>query len=216
MSTLNQYKILEEVVFKLRNADIFTTTQRNVTTATATDTIAGTTILIAVNNVKNVRSVKIGSTTMRYGYDYSVDVNNAGGCLITFTASQNDTYEVVYDYGSDKIFTGYPRQDLTISAFPQIAVEFINITSDNGGFGNVNQNQYDISIVAYTTRKEDLRNYIGAIRQTIINNMNGFYYLKVVKPSLIGPIGLGEFEKFKDRIFQQNIDIRSILNLEIQ
>lgn len=213
---LDQTDILEEVVVKIRNSDVLTTSQRGVVTTASTGTISGgTSITLTVPNVKNVRSVLINSSTLSYGSDYVVDYNSGTNCVITLTSAQTGNTTVNYDYGSDKIYPGYPRQDISISAIPQIAVEFIDITSENGGFGNVNQNSYDLSIVVYDFKKEDVRATIKKLRKFLIDNMNTFYYLKVVKPRMIGPMVPAEFEKFKDRVFKQNIDFNSSFNLEV-
>jgi len=216
MATLDQFEILEEVAVKLRNADVLTTTQRGVTTTTVTGTLAGsTTFTVAVPNVKNIRSFLVDATTLTLGTDYETNYNSGSNCVVTFTTAQTGTASVNYDYGGDHIWPGYPRQDINISAIPQIAVEFIDVTSENGGFGNVNRNSYDLSIVVYDFKKEDVRNYVKAIRSFLLSNMNGFNKLRVVKPRMIGPIVPAEFEKFKDRVFKQNIDFNSDFNLEI-
>lgn len=213
---LDQFDILEEVVVKIRNSDVLTTSQRGVVTTASTGTISGgTSITLAVPNVKNVRSVLINSSTLSYGSEYVVDYNSGSNCVITLTSAQTGNTTVNYDYGSDKIYPGYPRQDISIAAIPQIAVEFIDITSENGGFGNVNQNSYDLSIVVYDFKKEDVRATIKKLRKFLIDNMSTFYYLKVVKPRMIGPMVPAEFEKFKDRVFKQNIDFNSSFNLEV-
>lgn len=215
MTTLDQNGILQEIVVSIRNADIFTTTQRNVVTAAATGSIAGKIITINKNNVKNVRSVTVGSTVFVNNTDYSTNYDSSSTCVITFTGTQTGAYSVSHDFGTDKIFSGYPRNDISIDSFPRIAVEFVDISSETGGFGNVNENRYDISIVGYDAKKEDLRGYIKALRSWIITNQNSLTYSKLIKPTLIGPIVIGDFEKTKDRIFMQNIDFKSIMNLEI-
>jgi hypothetical protein len=125
------------------------------------------------------------------------------------------TYSVQYDYGPDHIFAGYPRRDISISGFPRISVEFVDVASEPGGFGNVNENRYDITILVQDSEKKDVRSYTKKIREWIVGNQNSLRYLKVIKPTLVGPIGIAEFEKFKDRIFQQNSDFRSSFNLEV-
>lgn len=215
MTTLNQFDILQEIVVGLRNADIFTTTQRNVVTTTTTGTVAGTSVTINKADVKNIRSITIGSTALAFGTEYTADYDYSGTCVLTFAGTQTGTYSAVYDYGTDKIFSGYPRNDISINSFPRIAVDFIDISSEAGGFGNVNLNRWDVTVVAYDTKKEEVRGYVQAIRNWIVLNQNRLYYSKLIKPTLIGPIGIGEFEKFKDRIFQQNVDFRSILQYEI-
>jgi len=214
-TVLNQTEILEEVVVKLRNADILTTTQRGVSTTGQTTSLSGTGMTISVPNVKNVRTVTVNSVDKTFGTDYTVNYNSGTNCEITFATAQTGTGVATYDYGTDKIWPGYPRNDISLANIPQIAVEFIDLTSVNGGFGNVNRNEYDISIVAYDFKKEDVRGHIKAIRSFLVANMNNFHGLKVVKPRLIGPIVVAEFEKFKDRVFKQNIDFNSSFNLEV-
>mgnify|MGYP007100044471 CR=1 FL=1 len=214
-TALDEHAIIQELVVSIRNGDVFTTTQRDVTTTAQTGTLTGTTISINRSNVKNIRSITIGAVTKTFGDDYLVEYDNSGTCLVTFNTSQNDTYSISYDYGTDKIFADFPRSDLTISSFPRIGVDFVDIISDNGGMGNVNLNTYDISIAVYGSNKDDIHSYTKKIRQLIIDNQNNFYYMKVVKPRLMSPIIPGQFEKVKDKIFQRNIDIRALLNLEI-
>jgi hypothetical protein len=216
MATFDQFEILEEVVVAIRNANVFTIAQRGVTTTSGTAALTGGTVVtISVPNVKNVRSVLIDATPLTYGSEYNVNYNSGTDCVVTLTSAQTGTATVNYDYGSDKIYAGYPRQDININSFPQIAVEFIDMTSDDGGFGNVNLNQYDLSIVVYDFKKSEVRSYIKALRSLIITNMTGFYGLRLVKPRMIGPIVPAEFEKFKDRVFKQNLDFNSRLNLEV-
>lgn len=215
--TLDENAILQEVVTKIRNADIFTTTQRSVTTSSVTGTLSGTaTLTIPLTSVKNVRSLTIGSTAMAYGTDYTINYGTGTtNAIITTTTTHTAAYTVSVDYGVDKIFPNYPRSDLTINSFPRIAVEFTGVSSQAGGFGNVNQNRYDLTITVYDFKKEDIRGYIKALRQFVITNQNSFYYLKLVKPTLQGPILLGAFDRVHDKIFQQSLDFRSILNLEV-
>ena len=216
MTTIDENQILLELCMKIRNADIFTTTQRGVTTTTQTGIYVGaTTDTINVSNVKNIRSIVIASVTLTYGTDYTINLDNNSTCTIAYTTAQTGAYTITYDYGTDKIFPDYARPDLTISSFPRISMGFLSIQSDNGGFGNVNMNRYDITIVTYESNKKTLADYTKAIRTFIINNQNNFYYMKIVKPKLQGPILPGPFNKLKNKIYQQNLDIMSTLNLEI-
>jgi hypothetical protein len=215
MATLDQNEILGEVVVSLRNANILTTTQRGVTTTTQTGTVNAASLTIGVDNVKNIRTITVGSTALVFGSDYLVDYDYNNTCLVSFSVTQTGSYTATYDFGSDRIFAGYPRNDLTISSFPRIAVDFIDISSETGGFGNVNLNRYDVSVVNYAPKKEDVRSTSKAIRSWCITNQNSLFYLRLIKPTLQGPVVVGNFEAFKNKMFQQNLDFRSILNLEI-
>jgi hypothetical protein len=217
---LDQNEILEEVVVGLRNADILSTTQRSVTTVSDTGNfiVETSNLQLANTGVKNVRSVTTNNVLRTNYTDYTVDYDYTGNtCRITFTTPQTSgwSYAVQYDHGTDRIFTDFPRRDISISSFPRITVSLINIASQPGGFGNVNENRYDITMVAYDPEKRNVRSYIKKLRTWIVTNQNALHNLKVIKPTFVGPIGIGEFEKFKDRIFQQNIDFNSIYNLEV-
>ena len=212
MSVINQEDVLNEVVISLRNADVLSTTIRGVTRTTKTDTlVAKNTIIIGRNNVKNIKNITINATPYT---DYTVNYDD-GSCTITLGSNQTGTSIVTYDYGTDKIFTGYPRNDLNLDSFPRISVEYIDITSESGGFGNVNRNKHDISILMYSTNKKEIRNTITLIRTWCINNQNSLSTLRLIKPVMMGPLVLaGEFAKFKDKVMKQNFDFAGLLSYE--
>ena len=213
---INQELILQELVVGLRNADILTITQRNVTTLTESGRLlASDTIILANVGVKNVRSLSLDGVPQTNILEFTVDYDVNNTCVITLPAPIDANYIVVYDYGTDKIFPGYPRSDLTISSYPRIAIEFIDIISETGGFGNVNLNRYDFTVVVYDINKQTLKGYVSNIRELVVQSQNSAYYSKMMKPTLIGPVITGSSDRFKDRIFSQNIDFKSILNLEV-
>ena len=211
--------IKAEVVYWLRNSDIFTVTQRSVTTTTATGTFAvDSTYSIAVTNIKNIRSIVVGSTTLTYGTDYTYDTDFLDTTIktkITFTAAQTGDYTITYDYGSDKIFPDFPRADLTIDSFPRIGFDIINMPSTPGGFGNVNITEVNISIIVYGLDTDDIQDWIKTIRTNLITDQLNFYNLFVVRPTLVGPAIKSPTELGRDKVFQQNIDLIGEWNYEI-
>lgn len=222
MTTIDLAEVRKEMVYFLRNdITILTPGDRGVTNDVAAGSFsADTEYLINRTNVKNVRSVTVGGGLLTYGTDYTVDVDydDSGTikCRVAFTTAQTGVYSIVYDYGdTDKIFPDFPKSDLTLSSFPRIGCDILNIPSRPGGFGNVNVSEIDITIVAYAAKTKDLSDYITDIRAAIVAAQTGFYYVgKVVKPLSIGPILKSERSKGKDKIFQQNIDIRGFFNYE--
>lgn len=214
MSVINQQDVLDEVVILLRNSDVLTTTVRNVTRATETIVVSVINkIVIDKPNVKNIVNITLSGVVQK-GYVVNYDDNNQTS--IAITASIGTTYIVTYDYGPDKIFSGYPRGDLNIDSFPRIAVEYIDMVSDAGGFGNVNKNKHDITINVYAKNTDEIRTAIHNIRTVIISNQNSLQTLPLIKPVLIGPLApAGEFAKFKDKIFKQNIDFSGLLQYEV-
>lgn len=207
-------KIKQEQVVFLRNQDIFTTSERGVTTATALGTLSsGTTITISKTNVKNIRSITVATNLKVFGEDYTVDYNNTNGCVITFNTSQTGDYVVTYDYGSDKIYPDFPRDDLSISSYPRIAVDILNVDIDAFGVGgsqfisNVN-----FTIVVYSNNTDDLDGYIQSIKDKYIANSKNFYYLDFIKPTLIGPT-INDTGKFNE-IMSKNIDLEGMFSVD--
>lgn len=220
MALLDYTTIRNELLFFVRNADILTTTQRGVTTATATGTLSSATeLVIDTSTAKNVRSVVVASVTLGYGDDYTVDTDyDDSGTFklrIAFTTAQTGSYSVQYDTGADKIFGDFPRNDLTISSFPRIAVDVQQMPSVFGGFNNVLQTEVYFTVVVYGSKIEEINNWIAAIRGAFHTSYTSFYSLSgPIRPVAVGPCITSPREKGKDKIFQQNIDFVSMLNFE--
>jgi hypothetical protein len=213
---INIDKIEEEQVVFLRNSDILTTSQRGVTTTT--DTFSGdgttTTFTLTNSNVKNVRSVTVDGNAQSFGTDYSVDYSNATITFTTAPATGTDNISVQYDYGnSDKIYSDYPRTDLSISSYPRISVTVTAIrTEDAGVGGKVNVSDILFSVVVFANGKQNVNNYIKAIRQAYLNNKSHFYYLFYIIPVAQGPL-VNEPNR-GDKIYYRNIDFTSPFNYE--
>jgi len=179
---IDDWKIIQELVQFLRNSDIFTIAQRGVTTTTITGTFtAATSHTIAVANVKNIRSIVVGLTTLQYGADYQVDttfLDTTYKCKITFTAAQTGAYTIIYDAGTDKIWEDYPEEFLTIAAFPRLAVGLAPSTSTDGGLGNINEVNIFFQVNIYDTNKKNVHEYMTVVRQKFMDNWTNFYYLK--------------------------------------
>lgn len=218
MTNLNFNNIKKEIVMFLRNNDIFTILQRNVTTTTHEPILSSAlTVLINVSNIKNIRSITVGAVTLSYGFDYDYDIMyNDSGVIktkITFTSAQTGNCVITYDYGTDKIFTDFPRPDLTLSSFPRIASDLISIASSPGGLGQVIQNEITFTVVVYDFKQEDIDDYISDLREKFIDNMITFYHIKgVIYPLSTGP--LLKSPTGKDKILQKNQDFKCILNYE--
>lgn len=208
---LDQTSVIDEILVSMRNADVLTTTQRGVTRLTVTETVTDiSTFNLQRTNVKNVLTIKLDTVLQT---DYVVNYETG---IITFTANKTGELEIVYDYGSDKIFSGYPRDDLTINSFPRIAVEYIDIQSNPGGFGNVNVNKHDVSVVVYSTNKKEIRDTVFKVRTWCVTNQNKLKQLRLIKPVMTGPILIaGEFTKFKDKVHKQNFDFAGLLSYEV-
>lgn len=214
INVIEQKDVLNEVVMSIRNDDVLPKNIRNVETETSLGSLVDEdVIIIEKGNVKNIRSVEVGGVEVK---PLNINLDANGECVITLPQNYTDDYEVEYDYGSDRIFSGYARQDLTLNSFPRIAVEYISIDSNPGGFGNVNRNRHDISIVVYSDNKEQIREVITAVRKWCVKNQNVLNTLRLIKPVMVGPIVIaGEFVRFKDKMFKQNFDFAGLLSYEV-
>lgn len=218
MAYLDLWEIREEIVVFLRNSNIFTTTQRGVSTTTEEfDGDALETDFVLMNTpVRNVRSVTVGGVAQTLGTDYTVDYSTATVSFTSAPAGGTDNVDVQYDYGNtDKIFPDFPRTDLSITNFPRIGVDLIGVESEPGGFGNVVKNNIDFTVVVYGLSTKDISDYISSIRQSFISNYNSLSFVSPVYPLRVGPVLKFDTTKGKDKIVQQNADFRGYFIYEI-
>ncbi|KKL79038.1 hypothetical protein LCGC14_2018830 [marine sediment metagenome] len=187
--TLNLTNIKTEIENSIRSADILTITQRGVTTSTDTGTFSSAdTHTLGTNPtlVKNVRSVTRG-TLLTYGEDYTVNFVTG---VISFTTTQDGSYTIIYDQGSgDSIYTDFPRDDLNISSYPRIAIDFSGIPTDAFGIGGTDLiSSPRIAMVIYADNVNNIDAYTQSIKDHMKTNAKSFFYLRYIKLTFIGPI----------------------------
>jgi len=209
---VNIQSIKSEQVQFLRNQDVFSTSVRGVTTRTDTGTFSGDsthTLANAPTTVKNVRSVTRG-TLLVYGVDYTVNFLTG---VISFTTAQTGSYTIIYDNGPDSIHPDFPRGDLSIGAYPRMALDILNVSMDNFGIGGSKFiSNVAFTVVVYANKSNDIDGYIQTIKDAYISNAKSFYYLKFIKPTLIGPT-INSPDK-KDEIMQKNIDLLGMFEVD--
>lgn len=212
-SVIDIYDVREELVFTLRNADILSTSERNVTTYTDTGTFSADSTHTVGNSptqLKNVRSITVAGSPLSFSDDYTY-VTNTG--VITFTSPQTGAYSIQYDSGTDKIFSDFPKTNLSVSSFPRIAVDVIGmntVTSDVGA--NTNMTELSLTINVYSPSTKDIDTYITSIKTHFIQNKKTFSYLDFVEIRGVG--NLREFIPGQQKIFMRNIDYYAPFNLE--
>ena len=187
--TLNLTNIKTEIENFIRNSDVLTITQRGVTTSTDTGTFSSAdTHTLGTNPtlVKDIRSVTRG-TLLTYGEDYTVNFVTG---VISFTTTQDGSYTIIYDQGSgDSIYTDFPRDDLSISSYPRIAIDFSGIPTDAFGIGGTDLiSSPRIVIVIYADNVNDIDGYTQTIKDDMKTNSKLFFYLRYIKLTFIGPI----------------------------
>ena len=219
MSQISKFDVKEEIVQFIRNSDVLTITERGVTTSTDTGTFASdSTHLIADTQIKNIRSVVVASITLTLGTDYTYDTDFLDTTIktkITFTSPQTGAYTITYDTGTDKIFPDFPKDSLSVSIYPRIAVEIISMPSDLLGYGNqqvASSTEILFTIVVYATKTKKVDQTLDLIRTAIINNQNSFVNMRIVVPDAAGP--MINDDTSKNEIVHSNQDYSSLLNVE--
>lgn len=206
-----------ELVYLLRNADIFTTTARGVTTVGDTGTFAAdSSHLIARTNVKNLRSVVVGTTTLVYGKDYTIDLDYLDTtikCKITFTTAQTGDYTITYDYGTDKIWTDYPRDDLSLSSYPRISIEEVSKSTSAFSLGGADFiSSRLITIVIYSENQDFLEGKLDILEALIRTNAKLMYYANFLRPNGRGPII--KHEGGHQTLLHKNLDLMAQFEVE--
>ena len=207
--------IEEEVVVFIRNSDIFTITQRGVTTQSDTGTFSAAsshTLTTTPTIVKNVRSVVVGGSTLTRYTDYTVDYTTG---VITFIAAQTGAYTISYDTGAtDKVFPDFPKVELKVSSYPRIGVAITSLTTtDEALSSNYKMSDYLISIYVYSVGKENNNIYMATLREEFLESKTSFYYLKYVIPVSNGP-AISEPNR-AEKIITRTLELRSPLNMEV-
>jgi hypothetical protein len=218
MTTLDFWEIKEELCVFLRNQNALTIAERGVTTQTDSGTYTNATShTISRTNVRNIRSITIAAVLQVLGTDFTVEYTGTPGatqnCIITYLSTKNGAYSIVYDYGADRIFPDYPRDDLTIKSVPRVSVDVLASDSSEAslGGGSVVTN-VSLTITAFAESERKVESIIKTIRNAFLANKKSFIQLKFITVIGMGPMLLSPNRR--DKIVQRNIDLMSPLNFE--
>lgn len=196
MTTFNYEKIREEIMHTLRNADIFSTTIRGVTTTTDNITgIAGTTITSTHATLKNVRSLTIDAVNKYFIKDYTINFST-GVLTLGSALSGGETIVLNYDYGTgDKIYYDMIREDLTLTSFPRVGISLVTPTTEPFGLGGmIHITDYLISVYLWVPSNKDssiaggiggssdISTYMTSIRTAMRSNAKSFYSFSYITP----------------------------------
>lgn len=222
MATINEKHMRDEMAVFLKNQNVLNASDRGVTQVVASSlgTLSSTqSTLINRSNIRNIRRLSVDNDAKTFGTDYTVDYyyNDTGTrkCQINFTGTVAGVATVTYDYGaSEKIYPNFPRTDMTLASYPRVGLEVIDIDTEPYGYGNVNNSNIDISFTVMDDSKDNILDIMNSIRSAIVNNQDGFYYLKLVKPRRTGPVVPVTDGKAKDKLFSKSFDVRGYFNIE--
>lgn len=217
--TLSFKNIADEILMVLRNSDILSISVRGVTTKTDSFTAtAGQTIFTLTNTrVKNVRTITKNSVAIKYLRDYTINFET-GVLTLLSGATLNDSVSITYDYGaSDKIYSDMPRDDLTLQSFPRISIELTSSNTnplDLGGMSHLSDFLITIYLWVPANKEsaiaggiggtQDIRYYLGLIRDAIRTNSKSFYSFNYITPFSTSPLIKGT----NNKILQMSEDFK--------
>lgn len=214
VTALNEDSIKREIENELRNADLFTIAQRNVTTTTQNFTAtAGQTVFTLTYEPRNIRSVTVAAVNKYYFLDYEFDAV-AKTLTLYSGATLSDAVDIQYDYGTtgtggDKIYSDFPREDLSLSSYPRIGFQIISIATQPLGLGATNY-MSDIVVSFKVTVPADKISTIGGVtyletlkrslRTALLNRQTSFKLFKYIKPTFTSPNIPGQNNKIISKI----------------
>lgn len=214
-TVFDENEAIDELLVFLRNSDILTTTQRNVTTATETFSGTGSTTNFSFTNtsVKNVRSVTVNSVAQTNYVDYTINYVDGEIDFTSAPASGTDNVEVSLDHGSDRIFDDWPRDDLSINSYPRVSLQLSPMSSTEGDTsGATTFSDALFSVTVFGVNKRSVISVVKSIRNAVINNKTGFTKINFLTVGSQGPMLPNENSKTK--ILQKNIDLRAPIIIE--
>jgi hypothetical protein len=223
--TLNYNNMKYEVLNMVRNSNVFTISERGMTTAIDTFTAAGGAEEFALTNnvVHNVRYVNVNDIALTFGSDYVLvySYNSEGfrsaitGVSITKVLDINDVVTVQYDYSSsaDKIYPDWPQGSLTINSFPRLGFSFLTGKPSVVAVDGVEQTDFRISFTIKGFSIEKVNDNLATLRQLIKTNQQGLYYSNILRVvNIRAADDAGEVGKHK--IFQAILDVKDEINIE--
>jgi len=218
---IDEKKVRNEMAVFLKNQDVLSTTERGVTAVVdeSLGTLSSASFsYIAKANVRNIRNIKVGGTTLTPGTDYTVDyyfLDTTRKCRIDYTVAQTGVATVTYDWGTtEKIYPNFPRTDMTLASYPRVGLEVIDIDTIPYGYGNVNNSVIDISFTVVDDSKDNIIDIMNSIREAIVANQSSFYNVKLVKPRRTGPVVPIKDSKIKNKLFSKSFDVRASFIIE--
>lgn len=212
-TTMDEMAILDELTYFLRNQDILSTTVRGVTRVTEEfDGTGAQTDFVLANVPHNVKTVTVTGVAKLYGFDWTVNYATKTVTFLVAPGAGTNNVDITYDHGTgDKIYPDWPRDYLTLAAYPRIGIEVTSVATEEFGIGAY-EHMNDILISIYVgvpanidsaesgiggTR--DLQDIHTAIRDAIRQNSTSFYTFPYIRPTDKGPVGPGKNNKILEK-----------------
>lgn len=179
MAEINHLQIKEELLNRIRNSDVISTTLRGVTTTSNTFSGNGTLTEFTLSNtgIKNVRSVIVGGVTLTalVDYTYSLTEDADTNKIITFTnapVSGTDNIVISYDYSAsgDRIYDDFSMYTIkSEDKFPRIAFDIISeSTRDKALRGGIYQSTLQLQFSVFGRGRNETETILTNLRTSLI------------------------------------------------
>lgn len=215
MATTNINNFNEELVVFFRNNDIFTITERGVTTLTNTLTSTGAAAFTLTSSVgvRNIRYVTVAGSTQTMYRDLTPSYTNG---TITFTVAPLTGTSVVvsYDNGkSDRIYPDKPREDIDRINYPRMSVKTLNSVTKEFALGaGSNITDYLINAQIWSTSIDRLNSAITTCRTKVLQNKKNFYHAPFI--TVTGNDSLQEDFTRGDKIYTRSVNLTARFAVE--
>lgn len=222
MADIDYKQIKEELLNRIRNADVLTISERGVTTTT--DSFNGdniqTQFTLTNSGIKNIREVRVDTNiqTPLVDYTYTLTETDENNKVITFTTPPGVgilNVEIDYDYSSsgDKIYDDFPLAEISIDSYPRIGFEII---SDNTTLESFNRQLYQtellISFQAFGVGRNATEDILSNLRQHLMDNRNNLVRLTYIEPR--GRSRILSVESTNGKIFKRTTDFAAPFEFE--
>lgn len=218
MATANMNNIKTEFLVFLRNSDVFTTTQRGVTTISETITATAGQLSWNVNKttVRNIRKVRIGGTPKAVYTDYTPVYTSGASSTITLTSALTggEAISTQYDYSSgtaEKIWSDYPIVAYLVNDVPRIGFDFLGHRTKLIGIGDTNWiSDAIVTVKVYDKNLKNIDSYLTSLRSVIKTAQKSFYHFPLVYITNTGPPLLHDIHadaKLAGKVFEKSMDI---------
>lgn len=209
MTTIDLIKIKEEILNLIRNGNVLTIAQRNVTTVTENLVgSVGSIITLSNEGVKNIRSLKISTVLQTVYVDYDINIITKTAVEskvidLTTALTGGEAIEVIYDYSpdskkEDRIYADFPEDFLTVSSFPRIGFEIDSIVSTSRSTNDtLIQENILINFITITTAKL-VDSLEKSVYDIIFNNRKSMNNNNLMRPS--GRSSKDPYKKFNTTI----------------
>lgn len=221
MANINYKQIKEELLNRIRNADIMSITTRGVTTQTDNFTGTGsqTEFVLTNSGIKNIRSVKIATVLQDplVDYVYTLTDIDSENQKINFIVAPGNTVaiEIIYDTSStgDKIYDDFPKVEISNDKYPRIGFDIVSDSTSLQGFDRqLYQTELLLTFSAYGLGKNQTEDILSNLRQELHDIRKDLVRLEYIEPR--GRSRMIPLEGTNDKVFKRSVDFAAPFEFE--